>query len=68
MEKEIPNVHAGLEHEHKDIIVDACWIIKETEEYKKEVTMCFIDYRKALDYVDHVKLWREVRKSESQNI
>ena len=32
------------------------WIIKKSREFKKNI--CFIDYTKAFDCVDHNKLWK----------
>ena len=28
------------------------------QEFQKNIYFCFIDYAKALDYVDHSKLWK----------
>ena len=35
-----------------------CWIIEKTSEFQKNISFCFIDYAKALDCVDHNKLWK----------
>ena len=40
----------------RDQIANICWIIKKAREYQK--TICFIDYTKAFDCVDHNKLWK----------
>ena len=34
------------------------WIIKKAREFQKNVDFCFIDNAKALDCVDHNKLWK----------
>ena len=34
------------------------WIIKESRELQKNIYFCFIDYAKAVDCVDHNKLWK----------
>ena len=34
------------------------WIIKKAREFQKNIYFCFIDYAKALDCVDHKKLWK----------
>ena len=31
---------------------------KKQEEFQKNIYICFIDYAKAFDYVDHNKLWK----------
>ena len=36
-------------------IPNICWIIEKAREFQKKI--CFIDYAKAFDYVDHNKLW-----------
>ena len=33
------------------------WIIEKAREFQKNIYFCFIDYAKALDCVDHKKLW-----------
>ena len=40
----------------RDEIANICWIIKKAREFHKN--MCFIDYVKAFDCVDHNKLWK----------
>ena len=36
------------------------WIIEEATEYQKNI--CFIDYAKVFDYVDHNKLWKILKE------
>ena len=38
-----------------------CWITKNAREFQKNIYSCFIDYVKALDCVDHNKLWKILR-------
>ena len=40
----------------RDQIANICWIIKKAREIQKNI--CFIDYAKAFDCVDHNKLWK----------
>ena len=40
----------------RDQIADNCWIIEKAREFMKNI--CFIDYAKASDCVDHNKLWK----------
>jgi hypothetical protein len=37
------------------------WILERTIEYGKTIIMCFIDYSKAFDCVDHSRLWNTLR-------
>ena len=40
----------------RDQIANICWIIEKARELQKNI--CFIDYAKAFDCVDHKKLWK----------
>ena len=37
-------------------IANICWIIKKAREFQKNIYFCFIDYAKAFDRVDHLKV------------
>ena len=37
-------------------IAKICWIIGKKKEFQKNIYLCFTDYAKAFDYVDHNKL------------
>ena len=43
----------------RDQIANICWIIKKAEVQKN---FCFNDYAKALDCVDHYKLWKTLQE------
>ena len=36
--------------------------LKKQESSRKNIYFCFIDYTKALDYVDHNKLWKILKE------
>ena len=36
---------------------------KKAREFQKNIYFCFIDYAKALDYVDHNKLWKILQET-----
>ena len=57
MSQELPDVQAGFRKggRTRDQIVNICWIIKKVRVPEKN--LCFIDYAKAFDCVDHNKLW-----------
>ena len=60
MNQELPDVQTGFIKGRgtRDQIPDIHWIIKKTGEFQKNVYLCFIDYTKAFDCVDHNKLWK----------
>ena len=49
-----------------DQIANICWIIEKAREFQKIVYLCFIDYTKTFDYVDHNKLWKTLRDGNSR--
>ena len=55
---ELPYVRAGFRKGRgtRDQIANICWIIEKAKEFQK--TICFIDYVKDFDWVDHHKLWK----------
>ena len=44
----------------RDQIANICLITEKAKEFQKNI--CFIDYAKAFDYVDHNKLWNLIKK------
>ena len=42
----------------RDQVANICWIIKKAREVQKNIYVCFVDYAKAFDCVDHNKLWK----------
>ena len=64
---ELPGVQTGLRKGRgiRDQIANICWIIEKAKESPKNI--CFIDFAKAFDCVDHNKLWEIVQgDSEGQ--
>ena len=43
-------------------MANICWIIKKAREFQKKINLCFIDYVKAFDFVDHNKLWKILKE------
>ena len=56
MNQGLPDVQAGFQRGRgtRDQIANICWIIEKAREFQENI--CFIDYTKAIDYVDHNKL------------
>ena len=46
----------------RDQIANICCIIKKAREFQKNIYLCFIDYAKAFDCVDHNRLWKILKK------
>ena len=48
-------------HAHQKSTASIWWIIKKQESSRK-ISICFIDYAKAFDCVDHNKLWKILKE------
>ena len=61
---ELPDVQAGFRKGRgtRDQIANICWIIEKAREFQKNIYLCFIDYTKAFDCVDHNKLWKILKE------
>ena len=61
---ELPDVQAGFRKGRgtRDQIANICWIMEKAKEFQKTIYFCFIDYAKAVDCVDHNKLWKILKK------
>ena len=42
----------------RDQTANICWITEKAKEFQKNIYLCFIDYTKAFDSVDHNKMWK----------
>ena len=62
MNCELPDVQAGFRKGRgtRNQIANIRWIIKKAREFQKNI--CFIDSAKALDCVDHNKLWKILKE------
>ena len=65
---ELPDVQAGFRKGRgtRDQIANIRWIIKKTREFQKNIYVCFIDYAKAFDCVDHKKLQNSERDGNTR--
>ena len=59
MNGELPDVQVGFRRGRgtRDQIANIFWIIERARELKKNIYVCFIDYTKGFECVDHTKLW-----------
>ena len=62
--RELPDVQAGFRKGRgtRDQIANICWIMKKAREFQKNIYLCFIDYAKAFDCVDHNKRWKILKE------
>ena len=62
MSQELPDVKAGFRKDrgNRDQIANIHWITKKAREFWKNI--CFIDYAKAFDCVDHNNLWKILKE------
>ena len=60
MNRELPDIQAGFRKGRgtRDRVANICWIIEKAREFQNNIQLCFIDYAKAFDGVDHHKLWK----------
>ena len=67
--RELPDVQAGFRKGRgtRDQIANIHWIIKKAREFQKYIYLCFIDYSKAFDCVDHNKLWKILKEMGIQD-
>jgi len=62
MNHELPDIQNGFRKGRgtRDQIASICWIIEKAREFQKNV--CFIDYTKAFECVDHTKIWKILKE------
>ena len=46
----------------REQIANIHYIIEKSREFQKNIDLCFIDYTKAFDCVDHNKLWKALKE------
>ena len=66
MNHELADFQAGFRKGRgtKDQVANICWIMEKAREFQKNI--CFIDYAKAFDCVNHSKLWKILKEMEIQ--
>ena len=65
--QELPDVQAGFRKGRgtRDQFSNFHWIIEKAREFQKNIYLCYIDYAKAFDCVDHNKPWRALKEMET---
>ena len=51
-----------LGRETRDQIANIHWIVEKSRAFQKNIYLCFMDYTKAFDCVDHKKLWKLLKR------
>ena len=66
--RELPGVQAGFRKGRgtRDQIPNIQWIIERAREFQKNIYLCFTDYAKAFDCVDHNKLENSERDGNTR--
>ena len=61
---ELSDVQAGFRKGRgtRDQITNIHWIIEEAREFQKNIYLYFIEYTKAFDCVNHIKLWKILKE------
>ena len=56
--QELPDIQPGFREVQgtRDQIANSCRIIEKAREFQKNIYLCFINYAKAFDCVDHNKV------------
>ena len=64
MNRELPDVQVGFKKGRgtRDQIANIRWFMEKAREFQKNIHVCFIDYAKAFDCVDHNKLWKILKE------
>ena len=67
--REPPDDQAGFRkgRRSRDEIANIRSITDKAREFQKNIYLCFSDYAKAFDYVDHKNLWKILKELEYQN-
>ena len=63
VKQELPDVQTGSRKGRgtRNQVANIHWLIEKTKEFQKNIYLCFIDYAKAFDCVDHNKLWKALK-------
>ena len=62
--QELPDVQAEFRKGRgtRDQIANIHWTMEKAREFQKNIYLCFLDYPKTFDCVDHDKLWKALRE------
>ena len=65
--RELSDVQAGFRKGRgtRDQVANIRWIIEKARGFQKNIYFCFIDYAKAFDCVDHNKLLKILKETQT---
>ena len=65
---EIPDVQDGFRKGRgiRDQFANIHWIMEKAREFQKNTYLCFIDYSKDFDSVDHNRLWKILQERNTR--
>ena len=63
MNWELPDIQAGFRKGRgtRDQIADIQWNLEKARKFQQNTYICFTDYAKAFNFVDHNKLWKTLK-------
>ena len=63
LNQELPDIKTGFRKGRgtRDQIANICCITEKAREFQKNIYLCYIDYTKVFDCVDHNKLWKALK-------
>ena len=64
MNCELPDVQASFRkgRRTRDQIANILWIMEKAREFQENIYICFVDYVKTFDCVNHNKLWKILKE------
>ena len=64
MNQELPDIQTGFRKGRgtRDQMASIPWIIETATRFQKIIYFCFIDYARAIAFVDHKNLWKILRE------
>ena len=65
--QELPDVQAGFRkgRGNRDQTANIWWIIEKERKFQRNIYLCFIEYTKSFNCVDHNNLWKILRRDET---
>ena len=62
--QELPDVQAGFRKGRgtRDQVANILWVIEKAREFQKNLYLCFVNYAKAFDSMDHNKMQKALKE------